>query len=312
MNPLKHFLRFNLVGILGIIVQLTTLAILNRALPHHYLLTSTIAVEITLLHNFLWHVHYTWPETLRLNALAALLRFHLSNGLISLFGNLVLMRLFIHALHAPILIANALAIACCGLANFLLAHFWAFAPTRTRRLSLTSSLLIALGISSIARAQSTNLPSNPSPQTRDYGVDCAYTNIFAGAAATISPATHPAVTAGITFGQYAARPARITPVPQFELGIIGPLTNHPLDGFVSADYMFATKIPQLNLYPSITAGYTRLFVTGNAINFGIGLDLGRAQSSVLTRIELRDYLLLSSTPKHIVGLRIGLGKLIPD
>lgn len=127
MNPLTRFLRFNLVGLVGIAVQLTTLAILNRTLPHHYLLTSTLAVELTLLHNFLWHLHYTWPETP--SPLTALLRFHLSNGLISLIGNFVLMRLFIHSLHMRILIANALAITCCGLANFLLAHFWAFAQT---------------------------------------------------------------------------------------------------------------------------------------------------------------------------------------
>jgi hypothetical protein len=44
-----------------------------------------------------WHVHYTWPET-RFNphtALAAALRFHLANGLISLGGNFILMLVFV-------------------------------------------------------------------------------------------------------------------------------------------------------------------------------------------------------------------------
>ena len=40
MSPLTRFLRFNLVGLLGIITQLTTLTVLNRAFPHDYLLTS--------------------------------------------------------------------------------------------------------------------------------------------------------------------------------------------------------------------------------------------------------------------------------
>jgi putative flippase GtrA len=125
MNPITRFFRFNLVGLLGIGLQLATLAMLNRAIPNHYLLTSTLAVEITLLHNFILHVHYTWPETT--SPLIALLRFHLSNGLISLAGNIALMHLFVHSLHAPILLANTLTIAICGLANFLLAHHWAFA-----------------------------------------------------------------------------------------------------------------------------------------------------------------------------------------
>lgn len=124
MNPFTRFLRFNLVGIIGIAVQLTTLAILNRALPTHILLTSTLAVELTLLHNFIWHLHYTWPSTP--SPSTALLRFHLSNGLISLLGNLTLMHLFTHLTRLPILLDNILAIAICGLANFLLAHHWVF------------------------------------------------------------------------------------------------------------------------------------------------------------------------------------------
>ncbi len=124
---MKTFLRFNLVGALGIVLQLTTLALLNHALPLHYLLTSTIAVELTLLHNFAWHTRYTWPHTQspRTRALQ-LLRFHLSNGLVSLAGNLVLMRLFVRHAHLPVLAANAAAIVLCGLANFLLAHHWIF------------------------------------------------------------------------------------------------------------------------------------------------------------------------------------------
>jgi putative flippase GtrA len=128
MNTLTRFLRFNLVGLLGVTVQLGTLTLLNRAFPRHYLLSSTLAVELTLLHNFAWHLHYTWPqaEITRRSATSALLRFHLSNGLISLLGNLALMRLFVRAAHFPILLANALTIACCGLANFFLAHHCVF------------------------------------------------------------------------------------------------------------------------------------------------------------------------------------------
>jgi putative flippase GtrA len=125
MSPLKRFFRFNLVGLLGIVTQLTTLTVLNHAFPRYYLLTSTFAVEFTLLHNFVWHLHYTWPAESQHrthDALAQLLRFHLSNGLVSLGGNLTLMRLFVRSAHMPVVFANALTIACCGLANFLLAQ----------------------------------------------------------------------------------------------------------------------------------------------------------------------------------------------
>jgi len=132
MSPLKRFSRFNLVGLLGIVTQLTTLFLLNHAFPRRYLLTSTFAVEFTLLHNFVWHLHYTWPEALENRThvvLTRLLRFHLSNGLVSLLGNIALMHIFVRAAHLPVLFANALTIACCGLANFLLAHRWVFPQT---------------------------------------------------------------------------------------------------------------------------------------------------------------------------------------
>ena len=133
MSPLTRFLRFNLVGLFGIVIQLTTLTVFNHTLPAHYLLTSTFAVELTLLHNFAWHIRYTWPQTkiTRAAATSALLRFHLSNGLISHVGNLSLMRLFVRSAHMPVLLANIFTIACCGLANFLLAHHWVFSRTTT-------------------------------------------------------------------------------------------------------------------------------------------------------------------------------------
>lgn len=124
----RRFLRFNVVGVLGVVVQLAALTIFNRATPAHYLLTSSLAVEVAVLHNFVWHLHYTWPETP--SRLAVLVRFHLSSGLVSLAGNITLMRLFVHRFHIPIILANALAIACCGAANFLLAHYWVFGLPR--------------------------------------------------------------------------------------------------------------------------------------------------------------------------------------
>lgn len=307
-----HFLRFNLVGLLGVAVQLTTLALLNRAIPAHYLLTSTLAVELTLLHNFAWHLHYTWPPSSRCNPLPQLLRFHLSNGLISLLGNLLLMRLLVRSCHSPILFANAITIACCGLANFLLAHHWVFSVKRPRtntRAIIASSVLILL-FARTASAQSTSMPAAPTPQ-KDYGTDCAYANFFLGPAASLSSATHVTGTAGITFGMYSASPSRLNASPQFELGIAGPLPGHPLDGLVSANYMFATKVPHREIYPSLTAGYTRFFVTGNAINFGIGVDLGN-RNDALVRLEVRDYFLISQPDQHIVALRVGFGKLIAD
>lgn len=132
MNPFLRWLRFNLVGALGMAAQLGALGVLNRVMPGHYLVATALALEITLLHNFAWHLVYTWRDRRDRAAIAGrLVRFHLTNGLVSYLGNLALMRLLVGAAHIPVLAANAVAILCCSILNFLLADRWAFvAPSR--------------------------------------------------------------------------------------------------------------------------------------------------------------------------------------
>ena len=130
MPPLQRWLRFNLVGLLGAAVQLTTLALLNRVLSRHYLLNSTLALELTLVHNLTWHLHYTWRD--RTNLICRpnqIMRFHLTNGLVSLTGNLALMRLLVRSAHLPALVANAIAILACSLLNFWVGNDWVFPQT---------------------------------------------------------------------------------------------------------------------------------------------------------------------------------------
>lgn len=128
MNIFIRWARFNLVGVMGMVLQLGVLAGLNRLGDCHYLWATAIAIELTLLHNFVWHVHYTWRD--RRDGSAAvtqLFRFHLSNGLVSMLGNLGLMRILVGVAHVPILISNGIAILFCSIVNFCFGNNWAFA-----------------------------------------------------------------------------------------------------------------------------------------------------------------------------------------
>ena len=121
MNTLVRWCKFNLVGAVGVAVQLGALAILNRLWAGHYLWATAAAIEITVLHNFVWHLHYTWRDRRgRRGVLGQCARFHLSNGMVSLLGNLVLMRVLVEGAHIPVLVANGAAILCCSVVNFAL------------------------------------------------------------------------------------------------------------------------------------------------------------------------------------------------
>ena len=128
MNAFMLWVRFNLVGAVGMVVQLGTLALLNRWTRGHYLCASAAALEMTLLHNFVWHLNYTWRGRNDGSALLAqLLRFHVSNGLVSMLGNLALVRILVEGLRMPVLAANSIAILCCSVVNFYLGDRWTFA-----------------------------------------------------------------------------------------------------------------------------------------------------------------------------------------
>ena len=133
MTPLARWLKFNAVGVLGMGVQLVALALLNRWLRGRYLVASAVALELTLLHNFWWHMRFTWRDRAREERARALLRFHVSNGLVSLAGNLVLMRVLVSWGHVPVVAANLCAIVCCSLLNFALANLWAFPALKQER-----------------------------------------------------------------------------------------------------------------------------------------------------------------------------------
>lgn len=127
-NAVMRWAKFNLVGVAGMVVQLGLLDLLNRCAPGHYLVASAVALEVTLLHNFLWHLKYTWrdrqdgpPRRVQL------IRFHLSNGAVSMVGNLALMRVLVNEVRMPVVAANVIAILCCSLVNFWLGDVWAFA-----------------------------------------------------------------------------------------------------------------------------------------------------------------------------------------
>jgi putative flippase GtrA len=125
----QRWLKFNLVGAIGIVVQLAVLGMLNGVLRLDYLPATALAVEAAVLHNFLWHERFTWADRAsvsRRQTLLRLVRFNLTTGAISILGNVLLMRLFVGLTHLPALAANLLSIAGCSLLNFLVSEYIVF------------------------------------------------------------------------------------------------------------------------------------------------------------------------------------------
>jgi putative flippase GtrA len=128
-DVLVRWLKFNLVGGIGIAVQFVALLLLKGVFHFHYLAATAIAVEAAVVHNFVWHEQFTWSDRVQASwrrSLPRFARFNLTTGAVSILGNLALMKVMVGYGGMNYLLANALAIALCSLANFLVSEEWVF------------------------------------------------------------------------------------------------------------------------------------------------------------------------------------------
>jgi putative flippase GtrA len=128
-SGLKRWIRFNSVGAIGFFVQLSVLTLLTSMFKLNYLLATGLAVETTVLHNFIWHEKWTWADRTKDSSnlfWRRFLYFHLANGVLSLVGNIGLEMLFVEALRWGYIQANVTAIAICSFLNFLAGNFFVY------------------------------------------------------------------------------------------------------------------------------------------------------------------------------------------
>jgi len=125
-----RWLTFAAVGMMGFIVQLAALWVLTNQLHFHYLAGTVMATELAILLNFFCHEWWTWSDRPadRQEASRRFGRFHVANGAISLAGGALLMPLLIELGHVHYLLANALTVVVCSVANFVAADRVVFRP----------------------------------------------------------------------------------------------------------------------------------------------------------------------------------------
>lgn len=133
MNIVRRWTAFNLVGAAGIAVQIGTIAFLVRVCGWHYLAATALAVEAAVLHNFAWHQRWTWndrPAGSARSIASRFVRFQMLNGVISLAGNLILMRILAGIFGIDPIVANLAAIATCSMLNFAASETVVFRTAR--------------------------------------------------------------------------------------------------------------------------------------------------------------------------------------
>ncbi|HEX4008034.1 MAG TPA: hypothetical protein VHX60_17810 [Acidobacteriaceae bacterium] len=170
--------------------------------------------------------------------------------------------------------------------------------TKAFRLLSCALLLVA-----VAGAQTAPPPApDPQPQATQAGaydwwaragVTCA-----AGASASVGTAK-PTVQCGALAG---------FPFFDLEFGVMGPQARQSnVSGYLSTNFwvplIAATRLGNARGVPLIVGGYTRMFETGHALDYGLAFARPLDASHSL-QFEVRDYWEISNAHQHNVVLRV--------
>jgi len=116
-----RFARFGLVGAMGVAVNSAVLFVAHGVVGLPLLVASPLAVEIAILHNFIWNERWTFGA--RVFSLRRLAKFNLTSLGGLLIASAVLYSLVVY-LGVHYLLANLAGIALATAWNFATSMFW--------------------------------------------------------------------------------------------------------------------------------------------------------------------------------------------
>jgi putative flippase GtrA len=124
-----RFAAFALVGAFGFGLQIAAVTLLTAAAGWHAVPATAAAIELAILHNFIWHERWTWSDRARRSGgvFLRLGRFHIANGVVSMTATVALAWIVVPLFGWSAIAANVVGVASTGLLNFVALDRWVFA-----------------------------------------------------------------------------------------------------------------------------------------------------------------------------------------
>ncbi|UCF65392.1 MAG: GtrA family protein [bacterium] len=121
-----RILKFGLVGMTGVGVNMGMLYILTEYLHIIYIISSLIAIEISILSNFFLNDLWTWGDRVKKSFWERFIQYHISVGLTAILANWLILLLLTEFFGIYYLISNLIGIAVGTLSNYILNDLWTF------------------------------------------------------------------------------------------------------------------------------------------------------------------------------------------
>ena len=127
-NNLLHVrvLKFAVVGLSGIVVNMAVLFFCTEILKIIYWISSIIAIEISIITNFMLNDVWTWKERSKKRLLHRITQYHISVGFTAIVFNWLLLILLTEIFNVYYLLSNLIGILVGTASNFVLNDLWTF------------------------------------------------------------------------------------------------------------------------------------------------------------------------------------------
>jgi dolichol-phosphate mannosyltransferase len=128
-SHVKRFFRFGVVGGIGVIVNMGFYALLHDIAGIYDLLAGAIAIELSILNNFILNERWTFRDRALKGAKIWIKRcfaFHLSSGLVAMFAQLLTLYVLTRFLGIWDKAAYLIGIGLGSVANYFICYRWIF------------------------------------------------------------------------------------------------------------------------------------------------------------------------------------------
>ncbi len=126
---IKRFVKFCVVGLSGVVVNMFFLWFFTEILKLFYLLSSPLAIELSILNNFILNDFWTWRDRGKpgkMNYFKRMVQYHISVSVSAVIANIFLLWFLTEVFHFYYLLSNLLGITVGTLLNYFINDRWTF------------------------------------------------------------------------------------------------------------------------------------------------------------------------------------------
>lgn len=128
-KEVRRFLKFCVVGLAGVGVNMFFLWFFTEIIKIFYLFSSPLAIELSILNNFILNDIWTWRDRGRpgkLNYFKRMVQYHISVSISAIIANIFLLWFLTEIFHFYYLLSNLFGIAAGAVLNYFINDRWTF------------------------------------------------------------------------------------------------------------------------------------------------------------------------------------------